>query len=95
MLPSPPLVNLTVTKIEDYEEGYICFHQKAHSYVPFVADRSIMITYYTVQNDENDFIFMTSTEVNEHLCEKYKNLIGTDVVLKLIVNYMKVESKFD
>ena len=44
---------------------------------------------------DDDFIFLSSSEGNEHLESKYKDKIGDDVMAKVYVNYLKFESLRD
>lgn len=74
--------------------GHTCVHQRVIAGVPFVSNRSLIITYY-YKTEGDDHIFIVSTRGNKHLEEKYKDQIGSDVIATLDVNYMRFSPKLD
>ena len=86
-------VKLTHSRL-DTGEDYISLHQKAE--IMLVETRSMILTYYTENlGKDDDFLWISSSEGNEHLLEQFKEHVGKNLIAKLIVNYIRVESKYD
>ena len=70
--------NVEYTEV-DADGGKFCFHMKLKPGIPFVYDRSLINTAYQTQVDDTHY-FITSSQGNEHLVEKYQEKLGTDVI---------------
>lgn len=69
--------------------------QKMKPAVPFVADRVLIVTYYS-KSAGDDYTFMVSSRGNKHLLEKHKSMYGDDeVVATLDVNSVHFTPKYD
>ena len=84
---------LELTKLDD-DEGHKCVLQKFTPAMPMVSARSMVVTYYPCHSGD-DVVFIVSSQGNEKLQEAQKDKIGSDVVSKLIINYMKWSPKYD
>ena len=80
-------------KLED-DGGHKCVFQRVKAGVPFVSNRSLIVTYY-YKNEGDDHTFIVSTKGNKHLEEKYKDMIGSDVIASLDVNFIHFSPKLD
>ena len=59
-----------------------------------VWDRSLINTVYQTQVDDTHY-FITSSQGNEALVEKYKEKLGKDVIATLYINCVIMKPKMD
>lgn len=78
----------------DSDGGNFCVHQRVVPPVPLIRSRSLILTYYSLMEDDTH-IFMVSSKGNEHLLEKHKAELTDDIVAKLDVNCMRFAPKYD
>ena len=78
----------------DDDGGHMCVYQKVKAGIPFVSDRSMIVSYYR-KDDGDNHLFMVSGRGNEHLLEAHKAKIGDDVIATMEINYMHFSPKFD
>ena len=72
-----------------------CVFQKINAGVPLVADRNMIVTYYSKASGD-DHIFLISSQGNEHLREKVAaNVASGDVWASLDFNYMHFTPLYD
>lgn len=56
--------------------------------VPLVSARSFLVTYYTINVSDDEFIFMLSSQGNDNIAQtKYKHIVNKDVIGEISINY--------
>ena len=88
---APP--NVEYTEVEA-DGGKFCFHMKLKPGVPMVYDRSLINTAYQAQVGDTHY-FITSSQGNESLNQKYADRIGSDVLASLTINSIIMKPKLD
>ena len=85
--------NVEYTEVES-DGGKFCFHMKLKPGVVMVYDRSLINTAYQTQVGDTHY-FITSSQGNEHLVEKYADRLGSDVIATLALNAIIMKPKLD
>ena len=89
MLLALAKVSITADELPK-EEGRKTFHIKVNlpKALFFVANRSIINTYYQTENKETGWRYlMDSSTGNEAVTKAHKKEIGSDVMVNMILNY--------
>lgn len=89
MLLALAKVSITADELPK-EEGRKTFHIKVNlpKALFFVANRSIINTYYQTENKETGWRYlMDSSTGNEAVIRSHKKEIGSDVMVNMILNY--------
>lgn len=63
--------------------------------IPLVSPRSFITTIYHIDQEDGDFIFISSAKGNANLRDKYKAVLLDDVIADLEINMMKFSPKYD
>lgn len=81
---TPPIATYSIIGEED---GRIVAHHRTKPPIPFLAPRSMIVTYYYVDKGDGEFTFFYSNTGGEELTQKYKKLVGSDTIAKVKVAY--------
>ena len=83
---------MTLTKLDDDEDGNNQYHFYIETPTFFISDRSLFVTYYKEKDEESGCVTITSgSPGNDDLAEKHTELAGSTVVANLSISYQKFE----
>ena len=77
---------MSFKNLEDLPEGRKLAHHRSVPPMPLISARSMICTYYTINQSDEEFTFIASTLGNEPLVTgKHKDLCGSDVIAEVTI----------
>jgi len=86
--------NAKYTMIDDVVNGKKMALHRMTPGVPLVATRSMICTYFPIDNGE-EFTFIVSSQGNEEILAKHAKLLEGDVTATVLVNYYNFKNHVD